>query len=108
MIEPPELIDGARVLYWADVSTRHMTGHVVHYGASQRQEDFACIAIAQYGDGAGEAYLFHCNTDWRVLNDDRFETVDEAIASALHQYRWLTRQDLAQRSPDPRRGRTRG
>jgi hypothetical protein len=108
MIDPPALLDGARVLLWADVSDREPTGHVVHYAGGARQDHFDALAIAQYDNAQqGEAYLFHCDATWCVLNDDWFATVDDAITCACEQY-GVERAELHDRRADLQRGRTRG
>jgi hypothetical protein len=90
---PPAELDGAKVLYWADVSTVALSGAVRHYRDGVFQERFSRIAIAQYA-GHTDAYLFHCGPEWAVENDNYYDSVDEAIADAERQYAGFRRESL--------------
>ena len=87
---PPAELDGASVVCWADVSGLSPTGVVKHFADDVPQRDISQIAVAQYS-GDADAYLFHCNREWRVVNDDLYESAAEAIAGALLQYAGLER-----------------
>ena len=90
---PPAELDGARVLYWANVAALQLSGAIRHYRDGILQERFARIAITQYSGDTG-AYLFHCDASWKVENDDLYDSTEEALDAALSQYLGLTRDAL--------------
>lgn len=104
---PPEVIDGARVLFWADVSAVSLTGAVRHDADGVPQTRFSGVAVAQYA-GRTAAYLFHCGPDWTVENDDCYDSVEAAIADAERQYAGFTRDRLRAVAPGAARVSTAG
>lgn len=90
---PPSQLDGADVFMWADVSDRRKSPRMRHFADGVEQTRFERVAIAQYRGKPG-VYLFHCNADWQVENDDFLDSVDEAVREAKRQYEGLGRSDL--------------
>ena len=70
VIEPPDFIDGARVIKWA-WSGQHPFGYVSH-------EEVYGLAICQYEDN-GSVYRFSCDKSWNTVQDSPQDTVEEAI-----------------------------
>ena len=90
---PPKQIDGANVLYFADVSKLKKTSQVQHFSGNIPQLKFARIAICQYKNKS-ETYLFHCNQSWKTENDDLYGSVEEAKESVMKLYHGLTNSML--------------
>ena len=90
---PPSQLDGADVFLWADISGHRKSPVMRHAADGIEQTRFDRIAIAQYRGKPG-IYLFHCNADWTVENDDLLDSVDEAVREARRQYEGLVRADL--------------
>jgi hypothetical protein len=81
MVAPPSHLDGARVLRYA-ISQR---GGFYHVGnEAQVQVPVAAMAICRY-DGSEIVYLFKCATDWEVIHDMDWASVDEAMQIAAQQ-----------------------
>lgn len=89
----PNLIDGARVLLYADTSRFSKTDAVRHLRDGRQQFSFAPIAICRY-DGSDDCYLFLCDENWQTANDNLYDSIDEAIESALQQFAGLERHHL--------------
>jgi hypothetical protein len=77
MEPPPVMIDGARVLWWAETAGIAKTDACTFREGNRVQASFAGLAIARYG-GASDCYLFLCDEDWETQNDTDHGTVDEA------------------------------
>jgi hypothetical protein len=71
------MIDGARVLWWADTAGIAKTDACAFREGGRVQASFAALAIARY-DGASDCYLFLCDQDWQTQNDTDHHTIDEA------------------------------
>lgn len=71
------MIDGARVLWWANPAGIAKTDACTFRERNRVQSSFAALAIARY-DGASGCYLFLCDGDWETQNDTDHATVDEA------------------------------
>jgi hypothetical protein len=97
MGEPPELLDGARVLAFAVVDAAVApTGGTTHRIGDEVLGPAAGLAIARY-DGDGQFYLFYCDPAWRVVTDTCHPTLELAREQAEFEYRgvsarWHTRQ----------------
>jgi hypothetical protein len=99
MIEPPTEIDGARVLFVAEVdsevtptgATKHSLGTVVdgQLVRGPAMDPFAALAIAQY-EGANDFYLFYLDTGWRAVTDTFHYTIEDAKAQAEFEYEGIT------------------
>ena len=67
---------------------------IFHYVDGEPMNPPAALAICQHdGEEARSAYLFYCNADWEVVQDDLFTTVEEALQQACVQYEGLHRED---------------
>lgn len=71
------MIDGARVLWWADATGITKTNACTFREGNREQVSFAALVIARYDD-ASDRYLFFCDEDWKTQNDTVHETVGEA------------------------------
>ena len=78
---PPEFLDGARVLQFASLSRSQPTGQTRHVVDGIDVRGFAAVAIARY-EGSEEVYLFYCDADWRVVTDTEHESVTAAMEQA--------------------------
>ena len=93
METPPKELDGAEVVYYVVLSDKHhRTGAYRHYVDGQLIGPVPALAICRYA-GDEEAYLFHCDSHWRVITDDLFASVDDAIEQAGVQYEGLEKGD---------------
>jgi hypothetical protein len=97
MGEPPEELDGARVLAFAVVDgSVAPTGGTTHRVGDEVLGPAAGPAIARY-DGDGQCYLFYCDQAWQVVTDTCHPTLALAREQAEFEYRgvsarWHTRQ----------------
>ena len=85
MKPPPPMIDGARVLWWADTAGIAKTNACTFRNGDRVQASFAALAIARY-EGASDCYLFLCDEQWETQNDTDHRSVDEARAFAESLY----------------------
>jgi hypothetical protein len=97
MGEPPELLDGARVLAFAVVDAAVVpTGGTTHRIGAEVPGPAAGLVIAQYDDGDGQYYLFYCDPAWQVVTDTCHPSLEKAREQAEFEYRgvsarWYTR-----------------
>lgn len=96
MGEPPETLDGARVLAFAvlDASVAP-TGRTTHRIGRDVLGPAAGLALAQY-DGDDQVYLFYCDPTWEVVTDTSHPSLELAREQAEFEYRgvsvhWQTR-----------------
>jgi hypothetical protein len=61
MVQPPEMIDGARVLFWADSGTTPFG--TMYYTDGQPCCEVWGFAICRY-DADPRIYRFSCDTNW--------------------------------------------
>ena len=73
--EPPEELDGARVLYWCHLPPE--------------EGEALGAAICQY-EGHKSFYLFWCNERWEVIGDTDHPTVDDATDALWQLYQTRT------------------
>ena len=90
MRQPPDKLDGAQLLRWTVIDSRHRpTGKCRHEVAGQRVGVAAGLAICKY-DGGDAYYLFGCDAAWAVVTDTCHETLDEALAQAELEYQGVS------------------
>src|SRR5688572_6898152 len=90
MGEPPELLDGARVLAFAVVdATVVPTGTTTHRIESEVSGPAAGLAIARY-DGDEQIYLFYCDLAWQVVSDTCHPSLELAREQAEFEYRGVS------------------
>lgn len=80
----PRELDGAKVLYVSIADSIGLYG-AVHCVDEKRDKFIAALAVCQYHDG-NDVYVFACDTDWKVLGDLCFESVEEAMVEAEGYY----------------------
>ncbi|MGB8192789.1 MAG: hypothetical protein WCF67_12755 [Chitinophagaceae bacterium] len=86
-MNPPDYIDGARVIKWA-WSGEKPFGFVGDENDPQKEEIYG-LAICKYEDGDG-IYRFSCGKDWETVQDGYYNTVAEALERLPEQYKNVT------------------
>ena len=94
MEQPPEILDGARVLQFASLSHSQPTGAAWHVVDGVVVSRFAGLAVARY-DNNPSVYLFYCDDDWNVVTDTQHEDVSSAIQQANFEFGLLEFRDAA-------------
>lgn len=99
IIEPPDYLDGAKVIKWA-WSGQKPFGYVGNEEDTEREEIYG-LAICQYDNPKGfynkeTVYRFSCDKNWQTLQDVLYDTIDNAIRLLPDQYKnidanWQTR-----------------
>lgn len=90
MGEPPELLDGARVLAFAVIDASVVpTGGTTHCIEVEMLGPAAGLAIAKY-DGDGQFYLFYCDPKWQVVTDTCHPSLELAREQAEFEYRGVS------------------
>jgi hypothetical protein len=91
MGEPPEELDGARVLAFAVIDgSGAPTGGTTHRIGNEILGPAAGLAIARYDAGDGSFYLFYCDPDWQVVTDTCHPTLELAREQAEYEYRGVS------------------
>ena len=85
--EPPDLIDGARVLKWAWSGSQPF-GFVGDETSQNRVEVYG-LAICQYENDM-QVYRFSCDRNWETVQDGLYDTVENAIKQLPNQYKNAT------------------
>ncbi|QMV41315.1 hypothetical protein [Cohnella cholangitidis] len=94
----PNELDGAKVIQYTSNSMSNQYGTV---GILNEKNEIVeklpitAMAICQY-DGSRGYYLFSCDSDWEVIGDFDFATIEDAKESAKHSHKvndkdWLIR-----------------
>jgi hypothetical protein len=86
MENPPETLDGARVLQFASLARSQPTGRTRHLVDGVDVSRFAALAIASYDDSSDGVYLFYCDRRWNVITDTWHEDVAAAIGQANFEF----------------------
>jgi hypothetical protein len=90
----PSLIDGARVLKFADLSSATSTHKTRHVVAGREVSDFAGLALTKYESDPG-VYLLYCDEEWNVVTDTYHETLERAMSQAEFEFGSLTFMDVS-------------
>jgi hypothetical protein len=93
IVEPPDNLDGAKVITWAWSGIKPF-GHlqIVDNDTDNNSIDLIEIfglAICQYDD-SDDVYRFSCDKDWEVQQDGVYESVDDAQRQLPDQYKLVT------------------
>ncbi len=93
IIEPPDLLDGAKVIKWA-WSGQEPFGSVGGEDDIESEEIYG-LAICSYSDHEG-VYRFSCDRNWDVVQDSFYDSIEHAIKQLPEQYKnvvanWMTR-----------------
>lgn len=100
MVEPPERLDGARVLAFAIVDASVVpTGGTTHRIEDKVLGTAAGLVIARY-DGDGQYYLFYCDAEWSVVADTCHSSLEQTREQAEFEYRGVSSL-WRSRSPEP-------
>ncbi len=84
MNKPPEIIDNAKVLFWAWSGEKPFG--IVHYEDGSIAAEIYGLAICQYND-SDTVYRFSCNKKWETEQDGEYRSVKEAQEKLPDQYR---------------------
>ena len=84
IIEPPDFIDGARVIKWA-WSGQEPFGYVGDENDTEREVIYG-LAICQYDD-SGNIYRFSCDSNWETVQDGLYDKIENAIRQLPDQYK---------------------
>lgn len=84
VIEPPDFLDGAKVINWAWAGPEPF-GFV---GSSEDNNSIAIygLAICIY-EGSESVYRFSCDKNWETITDSDYNNVQEAINELPDQYK---------------------
>ena len=86
MKQPPNLIDGARLVRWSVIDGRHRpTGNCRQIVGGESEGPAAGLAIYQC-DGEECYYLFSCDAKWNTVTDTWHMTLQEALRQAEFEY----------------------
>lgn len=86
MNKPPQEIDGANVLLFAEIDERQKhTGMTRHFVDGELMKAFPRLAICQY-EGEESCYLFYCDENWETITDTLHSNLDEAKKHAELEY----------------------
>jgi hypothetical protein len=90
IVEPPDQLDGAKVIKWA-WSGIEPFGHlpVVNSDTDNDSIEIFGLAICQYDD-SDNVYRFSCDKDWEVQQDGVYESVDDAQRQLPDQNKMVT------------------
>ncbi len=94
IVEPPDKLDGAKVIKWA-WSGKEPFGYV-NVDDDTRIEIHG-LAICQYEDS--DVYRFSCDENWDVQQDSPYDSIEQALKQLPNQYKlvtakWMTKQNL--------------
>lgn len=85
LIEPPDELDGAKVVLWA-WSGEKPFGFIPLTGATSNDPiAIHGLAICQYDDNT--IYRFSCDSEWEVRQDGFYDSIEEACARLPDQYK---------------------
>ncbi|MEA5079708.1 MAG: hypothetical protein VB013_14135 [Anaerolineaceae bacterium] len=82
IIEPPNLLDGADVLFWAYEPQKPF--FIMNKSDGTPYKPIHGIAICRY-PGENQFYKFSCDVEWNVENDWACDSLEEALKSANDQ-----------------------
>jgi hypothetical protein len=93
IVEPPDDLDGAKVIKWAWSGVEPF-GHLPIVGSDTDNEsrdsiEIFGLAICQYDD-SDNVYRFSCDKDWEVQQDGGYESVEDAQRQLSDQYKLVT------------------
>ena len=92
MMEPPNYLDGAKVIKWA-WSGQVPFGITENTDGDEKEEVFG-LAVCKYED-SDKFYRFGCDKNWEVVQDSLYNSIEDAIRFLPEQYKnvernWLT------------------
>jgi hypothetical protein len=95
-VEPPDFLDGARVIKWAWSGLRPF-GYVANEDGTGKEEIYG-LAICRYDDSKSKEPIcrFSCDKNWEPVQDGIYDSVENAIRHLPPQYRneeanWLSK-----------------
>ena len=91
MMQPPQQLDGARVLCFAEIcASVAPTGACTHRRGGEILGPAQALAICRY-KGDLSFYLFYCDDCWRVQTDTCHSSMLEAKRQAEFEYNGVSR-----------------
>jgi hypothetical protein len=87
LVEPPEDLDGAKVIVWA-WSGKEPFGYLPFDDGSPPIEIYG-LAICQY-EGSFDFYRFSCDNNWEVQQDSPHDSIEQAQKQLPDQYKLIT------------------
>ena len=94
MAQPPEFLDGARVLQFASLGQAQPSGKTKHVVDGVVVSRFASVAIAKYDGGSEGVYLFYCDDYWNVVTDTFHDDVVSAVQQAHFEFGLLSFEEV--------------
>ena len=88
IIEPPDDLDGAKVIKWAWSGNKPF-GLISIVDSDSESIEIYGLAICQYSDSNG-VYRCSCEKDWEVQQDGLYQSVEDAIGQLPDQYKLIT------------------
>ena len=82
---PPEYLDNAKVLKWAQSRTEMPYGHINDDTGTQATAVYG-LAICCYENTESEFYRFSCDEFWEVQQDAPYPSILAAMQSATQLY----------------------
>jgi hypothetical protein len=89
IVEPPDELDGAKVIKWTWSGDKPFGLLAIVDSDSNDSIEVYGIAICQYDD-SDNVYRFSCDKDWEVQQDGVYESVDDAVKQLPDQYKLVT------------------
>ena len=83
--EPPDFLDGAKVINWAWAGQEPF-GFVVNSDDNNKNVAIYGLAICQY-QGEESVYRFSCDKNWETIQDGLYDNIKEAINELPEQYK---------------------
>jgi hypothetical protein len=86
--EPPDFLDGAKVIKWAWAEQKPF-GYIGSMEETEIEiEKIFGLAICRF-EKSEEVYRFSCNENWIVIQDDIYETVEDAMKQLPKPYLYV-------------------
>jgi hypothetical protein len=83
--EVPDIVGGAKVIFYTSVEGKEATGRTEHIHVGQSVNPTVGLVICKYENEEG-FYLFGCDSDWESVTDSWHESIDDAIEQADWEY----------------------
>lgn len=98
LVEPPDELDGAKVIKWAWSGDKPFGLLSIVNSDSNASIEIVGIALCKYDD-SDNVYRFSCDKNWEVQQDGVYQSVDDALRQLPDQYKpgtanWQIREHL--------------
>ncbi len=89
-MQPPPQLGNAHVICYTTLDERHTpTGTCHHTIGGQAMPPANSLAICQYRRDSG-FYLFYCDSNWTVMTDTYYDSLEDALDQAEFEYSGVT------------------